>query len=197
MKSILKVLVLGLLATGCATDPVKKDVAGDGLPVWISQPCLNQPVEALCAVAESDFAATDVEAAKTDAETACKNKLADQLQAQVGRLTELSRTAMKDLGKGKVYGERSVKDINQNFQEISLRGLRYTEYFYYPDRVAPKKLWVRAVVTVDTNKFSQDMMAAMTEEAAADKLEIKHEEAMLRFEAVRKQYLDEKAAKAP
>jgi hypothetical protein len=194
MRALLVAALASGLLAGCASDPVKKDVASDGLPVWISQPCANQPAEALCSVAESDFAGADVEAAKTDAETACKNRIADQLQAEVGRLTERLSSAMKDLGKGKIYGERTLKDINQNFQQISLRGLRYTDYFFYPDRANPKKVWVRALLTIDTNKFSQDVMAAMESDAAAEKLEMKHEDAMNRFEAVRQQYLQEKAA---
>lgn len=194
LTSLLAVALSASL-TGCKSSPeIRTRTADDGLPVWLSQPCADMPVEALCAVGESDFAAIDVEAAKTDAETAAKNRIADQVQAEVGRLTERLSSAMKDLAQGRIYGQRSLKDINQNFQQLSLRGLRYTEYFFHPDRVNPKKIWVRAVVTIDSNKLSQEIMNAMLADAAADKLEIKHEDAMLRFDAVRQQYLNEKKA---
>lgn len=170
------------------------NLASDGLPVWIDNPCMNQPAGAICAVAESDFAASDVEMAKTDAETVAKNRIADQISAKVGRLTERLASAMKDLTTGQTVGERTLKDINQNFQEQTLNGLRYVDYFYYPNRVEPKKLWVRAVVTVESNKFSQDIVNAMMAGAQSERLEMKHEEAQNRFDAVRKQYLAEEAA---
>jgi hypothetical protein len=194
IRSLCWVVAAMVLMPACATDPVKKDVASDGLPIWISQPCVGLPPEAVCATAESDLAAADVEAAKSDAETTCKNRIADQLQAEVGRLTERLSSAMKELGDGKIYGERTMKDINQSFQQMSLRGLRYTDYFYAPSRVQPKKVFVRAILTLDSNKFSQDLLAAMIAEAAAAKLEIKHEEAMSRFEVIRRQFLEEKAS---
>lgn len=182
------VLVLGACA---ASGPQLK---ADGIPAWVDQPCAGQPAVALCAVGESDLAAANVEAAKTDAETAAKNKIVDQISAKVGRLTERLNSAMKDLSNGQIVGERTVKDINRNFQEMTIGGLRYVEYFFLPDRLSPKRVWVRAVVTVDSNKMSQDIVNAMMRGATEQKLEMKHEEAMNRFDAVRKQYLDEEAA---
>lgn len=185
------VLAAGSLGACASTSP---NLASDGLPVWIDNPCMGQPAGAICAVAESDFAASDVEMAKTDAETVAKNRISDQISARVGRLTERLASAMKDLTSGQTVGERTLKDINQNFQQQTLNGLRYVDYFYYPNRVEPKKLWVRAVVTVESNKFSQDIVNAMMAGAQSERLEMKHEEAQARFDAVRKQYLSEEAA---
>lgn len=140
---------------------------------------------------ESDLAAADVEAAKTDAETAAKNRIADQLKTKVSRLTERLSNAAKDLANGAVYGQRTVKDINQNFTEQELVGLRYISYFYYPTRMKPEKIWVRASLKVDNAKISQGIVDAMMAAAKADNLEMDHEEAMQHFEKVRQQYLNE------
>lgn len=185
-----------LLLAGCATGDAY--LAKDGLPIWVDKPCAGLPKEALCAVGESDFAAVDVEAAKTDAETAAKNKLADQLESKIGRLTERLSSAMKDLTTGKYVGERTLKEINQNFQQATLRGLRFEEYHFHPNRLEPKRVWVRAILTVETNQMSQEIMNAMMTDALAQKLELKHEEAQARFDAVRRQYLaeEERAAEA-
>jgi|SRR4051812_36084731 hypothetical protein len=176
-----------------------RETLSDGLPAWVDAPCAGAPKDAICAVAESDFATADVEAAKVDAEMVCKNRIADQISTRVSRLTERLSSAMKDLSAGRTVGERTLKDINQNFQELTLNGLRFDDYFYWPTRAEPKKVYVRALVTVDSNRMSQDIVNAMLAGAMRDKLELKHEEAQQRFEAVRKQYLDEerKAAEAP
>ncbi len=194
------VFLAGIELGGCSSGPQvqpekKLSLKDDGLPVWVDQPCVGLPVGALCSVAESDFAGADVEAAKTDAETVCKNRIADQISTQVGRLTERLSSAMKDLSHGQVVGEKTLKDINQNYQQTTLRGVRYVDYFFFPDRVSPKKLWVRAMVTVDSNKMSREVADAMLSAAAAQRLEMRHEEAQARFDAVRRQYLDEESKK--
>jgi len=181
--------VLAVAAWACASGPPLTD---DGVPRWVDKPCegLEQPV--LCAVGESDLAAADVEAGKTDAETAAKNRIADQIQTRVGRLTERLSSAMKDLANGKTYGEHTLKDINRNFTETTLSGLRYADYHYLPDRLNPQKVWVRAIVSVDSNRMSEEIASAMLTSAAKEKLEFKHEEAQQRFDAVRREYLRSK-----
>ena len=178
--------LLAVAAWACASGP---ELTEDGVPTWVDRPCdgFEQPV--LCAVGESDLAAADVEAGKTDAETAAKNRIADQIQARVGRLTERLSSAMKDLANGKTYGEHTLKDINRNFSEVTLSGLRYTDYYYLPDRLNPQKVWVRAMVSVDTNRMSEEIASAMLQSAAKEKLEYKHEAAQQRFDAVRREYL--------
>jgi hypothetical protein len=198
-------LLMGAVALALVSCGSKQGIVGekevplraDGLPVWVDQPCVGLPVGALCAVAESDFAAADVEAAKVDAETACKNRLADQLTSKVARLTERLASAMRDLASGKTYGDATLKDINQNFKETQLDGVRYVDYFFWPSRTRPRKLWVRAMITVDSNKMSQQIVEAMLTSARAEALEFEHEKAQVRFDAVRKQYLDEEKASAP
>jgi hypothetical protein len=186
---------------GCATDG--KEVNGDkqvkleddGLPNWIDDCGVGLEKGTICAVAESDFAATDVEAAKTDAEIAAKNRISDQLSTKVGRLQERVQNVVKDLSRGKAMGERSLKDINQNFVERELVGLRYESYFFYPNRVNPTKVWVRATLTVDDAAYSQQIVDSMMQSAMAEGIELKHEEAQARFDAVRKAYLQEEATK--
>ena len=191
-----RLLAFCALATpiSCASGP---EVTKEGLPVWVDQPCSGlDAATTLCAVGESDFAAADVEAAKTDAETAAKNRIAEQLQAKNGRLVERLSSAMKDLANGRTYGERTVKDINRNFSETTLTGLRFDAYHFIPDRLSPQRVFVRALLSVDTNKMAQDISAAMLSSAAQDRLEFKHEEAQQRFDAVRRQYLEEEGGKA-
>ncbi|MBI5547141.1 MAG: hypothetical protein HY901_24945 [Deltaproteobacteria bacterium] len=200
MRALSIPVVLGALVAfiGCSSgdSAIKKtEIADDGLPAWVSDPCAGiSDASALCAVAESAFAAADVEAAKTDAETVCKNRLADQVTAKVGRLTERLNSAMKDLSNGRTVGEHTIKDINQSYQQTTLHGLRYGDYFFWPSRTEPKKVWVRAYVTVDSNKMSQDIVNAMMAGAQAERLELKHEEAQMRFDAVRQKYLEEEKA---
>ena len=187
-RTVLAVAMLSGLPS-CASAP---DVTKEGLPVWVDTPCSGiDGGTTLCAVGESDFARADVEAAKTDAETAAKNRIAEQLQAKNGRLVERLSSAMKDLANGRTYGERTIKDINRNFSETTLTGLRFDAYHFIPDRLSPQRVFVRALLSVDTNKMSEDIASAMLSSAAQEKLEFKHEEAQQRFDAVRRRYLDE------
>lgn len=183
-----------VVACGTTSSSAKKDVGEDGLPNWIDFPCDGQAPETICAVGSSDFAAADVEAAKTDAQTVAKNQIADQLQAEVRGLTERYNTVMAKVG-GKPVGQRSLKQINQNVTDTTIVGLRYVEYHYMPTRAEPEKVWVRAILTSDSNKFSQDVLDAMLTAANEEELELNHEEAQLRFEEVRRQYLAEKQQK--
>lgn len=163
----------------------------DGFPKWVDMPDCGMPVAAICAAGQSDFAAMDPEAAKADAETALKNKIADQIEAKVGVLTERLSRAARDLSSGKGVGERSIKTINQNFQETTIVGLRYEEYFWHPSRSAPEVVHVRGCVTPDYAEMSQGVVDSMMTAAIDEKLELKHEEAQIRFDQVRQQYLKE------
>lgn len=149
------------------------------------------PVRTICASGESDFAAADVEAAKTDAEISAKNRLVDQLQTKVGRLQERLVNVMKDLSGGKVLGERTLKDINQNFTEQKLTGLRYVEYFYYPNDLKPTKVFVLATVDVNDTQLAAEVLGAFEGAAKAERLELKHEEAQARYAKARREYLEE------
>lgn len=166
----------------------------DGTPKWLDMPDCGMPVEAICSAGQSDFASADPEAAKSDAETALKNRIAEQIEAKVGVLTERLSSAMKDLGNGKTVGQRTLKVINQNFQESTIVGLRYEEYFWHPSRTAPEKVWVRGCVTPDYAEMSQGVVDSMMTAALEEKLEMKHEEAQVRFDQVRQQYLKENSS---
>jgi hypothetical protein len=171
----------------------KTETTSSGMPKWVRQCSAGLPARTICAAGESDLAAADVEAAKTDAEISAKNRLVDQLQTKVGRLQERAVSAMKDLSDGRVLGERTLKDINQNFVEQKLIGLKYVEYFYYPDEVEPKKIFVLATVDVNDAQIAADVLGALQASAKAERLEMKHEEAQQRFDKVRKEYLEEEA----
>lgn len=182
-----------LSACSGARAPEQKPLASDG-PAWLEQPCAGLPSSdsIICGVGESDFAETDVEAAKVDAETAAKNRVADQLSAWNERLTERLNGIMKEAG-GRPVGERTLKDINGNYQRIELTGLRFSDYAYYPSRLSPKKVFVRAVLSVDTNAASKKILDAMLVAAREEKLEAKHQDAQARLETARKQYIAEDA----
>jgi hypothetical protein len=194
----LLIVVAALLLPGCKkkAPPANSGVANDGSPTWLDNPYAGKDAGThICTSAQSDFAAVDVEAAKTDAETAAKNRVADQVNAKVSRLTERLSSAMKDLANGRTVGERTIRDINQNFVEMSLPGLRYLEYHYLPDRLSPEVVYVWVCVDYDSIEMSKQITDAMIGDAAVrEVLEGRHEEAQLRFDAVRQQYLNEEGA---
>jgi hypothetical protein len=196
--------LVGLVLAGCQLPRAKHDsdaiqaereteTTSSGVPKWVRQCSAGLPARTICAAGESDLAATDVEAAKTDAEISAKNRLVDQLQTKVGRLQERAVSAMKDLSGGKVLGERTLKDINQNFVEQKLIGLKYVEYFYFPNELKPKKIFVLATVDANDAQIAADVLGALQASAKAERLEVKHEEAQVRFDKVRKDYLAEEA----
>ena len=191
---ILLPLAAALLLPGCGKKKAPPTgMASDGSPTWLDNPYAGKDAGThICTSAQSDFAKADVEAAKTDAETVAKNRIADQVDAKVGRLTERLSSAFKDLSSGEIYGERTLKDINQNFVEMSLPGLRYLEYHYLPDRLSPEVVYVWACVDFDSIEMSKQITDAMLNDSEARRvLEGRHEEAQLRYDAVRQQYLDE------
>lgn len=191
------VLMVGsLLIAGCKSAPDLQQaqpavVKWDQVPAWVDQPCISQPADVICAVGESDFAAADIEAAKTDAEAAAKNRITDQLMAQNARLTARLSSAIKDLSNGRTLGQRVLQDINSNFTQQTLSGLRFTEYFYYPDRLAPQKVFVRAILASNTTQTSQQILDDMLARARTEKLLTDLKIAIEHLERARKVYLQE------
>ena len=118
--------------------------------------------------------------------------MAEQVQAEVGLLQERSNQVFRDVA-GKEVGGTTLKIINQNYQETQLVGLRYLSTYYHPDPISPEKIFVLGCIRVDfielAKKIQEDMIsAAQTQE----QMEFEHQEAMLRFDEVRRQYLGQK-----
>ena len=171
-----------------------------GYPDWITNPYTKgfEPSNSVCASAQSTMGlgSGNIDAARSDAEIQVKNRVAEQVQAEVGLLQERSNQVFRDVA-GKEVGGTTLKVINQNYQETQLVGLRYLSTYYHPDPINPEKIFVLGCVRVDfidLAKQIQDQMmsAAQTQEA----MEFEHQEAMLRFDEVRRQYLGQKGISA-
>ena len=167
-----------------------------GYPDWITNPYTKgfDPGSSICASAQSTLGLSsgNIDAARTDAEMQVKNRVAEQITAEVGLLQERNNQIFRDVA-GKEVGGTTLKVINQNYQETQLVGLRYLSTYYHPDPISPEKIFVLGCVRVDfidlAKQIQEQMMtAAQTQE----QMEFEHQEAMLRFDEVRSQYLGEK-----
>lgn len=198
MKKLALVLVPALLASACSSDSNKREVneakekriADDGLPDWYDDPMVGLPKGALAGIGESGLAEMDVEMAKTEAETIARGKVAEQLQVKVTKVVERSASVMQDMAGGKPVAEKTMRDMQQDRVNQGMVGIRY-EYFYYPDRIEPKKIYVRATLDVDDAEMSRQLIDQVVDAAKAEGLEVKHEEAMVRLDKVRNDYLAE------
>jgi hypothetical protein len=199
MKKLILIAVPTFLFLGCSSndgnqrgvqEAKKTEIADDGLPNWIDDPSVGLPKGALAGVGESKLAALDTEMAKTEAETIGRGKVAEQLSIKVTKVIERSNEVMQDLSGGKPIAEKTMREMQQDRVNQSIVGLRY-EYFYYPDRVNPEKIWVRAILDIDDAKMSRELIDQVVDSAKAEGLEVKHEDAMLRLEKVREDYLAE------
>lgn len=208
MKKLIMLASMGLLFTACgknnekikAVKPVDTEKLSkqerQGYPDWISNPYTKgfDPNNSVCASAQSTMGlgSGNIDAARSDAEIQVKNRVAEQVQAEVGLLQERSNQVFRDVA-GKEVGGTTLKVINQNYQETQLVGLRYLSTYYHPDPISPEKIFVLGCIRVDfielAKKIQEDMMsAAQTQE----QMEFEHQEAMLRFDDVRRQYLGQK-----
>jgi len=189
------VLLLALMAVGLI------GCAGSGAKVcdWVLNPDKDyENQEVIVGIGTSELASASISAAKTDAETAALNRIQVQLETEVERLVERNVSALRDLSDASVYGEHTLKDINQNYVRTTLRGVRIADYCYTPNAENPSRIDVRMVLSVDTFEMASNIMNTMLADIKADEarkeLEISHEEAMLRLEKVRNDYLNEKHA---
>ena len=172
-----------------------------GYPDWITNPYTKgfDPGNSICASAQSTMGLSsgNIDAARSDAEIQVKNRVAEQVQAEVSLLQERSNQVFRDVA-GNEVGGTSLKVINQNYQETQIVGLRYLSTYYHPDPINPEKIFVLGCIRVDfidLAKQIQDQMmsAAQTQQA----MEFEHQEAMLRFDEVRRQYLGQKGVTVP
>jgi hypothetical protein len=171
-----------------------------GYPEWISNPYTEgfDPSNSVCASAQSTMGLSsgNIDAARSDAEIQIKNRVAEQVQAEVGLLQERSNQVFRDVA-GNEVGGTTLKVINQNYQETQLVGLRYLNTYYHPDPINPEKIFVLGCIRVDFIQLAKEiqdqmMSAAQSQEA----MEFEHQEAMLRFDEVRRQYLGDKGINA-
>jgi len=166
---------------------------------WVLDPDKGyEGQEVIVGVGTSELARASISAAKTDAETAALNRIQVQMETEVERLVERNVSALSDLSDAAVYGEQTIKDINQNYVRTTIRGAKIADYCYTPNAEQPTRVDVRMVLSVQTFEMASKIMNKMSAEIKAaearQKLEISHEEAMLRLEKVRNDYLNEKRA---
>ena len=147
-------LLTGLLAvsTGCASkqQPINTEKLTKkqkkGYPAWLTNPYQKEfglsPEKAICASGQSTLGLQmgNIDAALTDSEIQVKNRIAEQLEAEVGLLQERVNNVMRDMSSGKDVGDLSLKNINKNFQKTRLVGLRYLSKYYHPDPINPEKV---------------------------------------------------------
>ena len=212
MKRLILFASFGLMFTACgkkeakvkAAKPVNTEklskVERKGYPDWITNPYTKgfDPNNSVCASAQSTMglSSSNIDAARSDAEIQVKNRVAEQVKAEVGLLQERSNQVFRDVA-GKEVGGTTLKIINQNYQETQLVGLRYLSTYYHPDPISPEKVFVLGCIRVDfielAKQIQDDMMSAAQ---SKDQMEFEHQEAMLRFDEVRRQYLGEKGIDA-
>lgn len=200
-------LLTGLFAVTTACAPKQKPIKTEkltkkqrkGYPEWLTNPYHKDvgmsPREAICASGQSTLGLQmgNTDAARTDAEMQVKNRLAEQLEAEVGLLQERVNNVMRDMSTGKEVGDLSLKNINKNFQKTRLVGLRYLATYMHPDPISPEKVFVLGCVTVDFANMAKEITSQMLNAAEVqDVLELKHQENMLRFEAVERDYLKQR-----
>jgi hypothetical protein len=191
-------LLVGLMAAGCGgnkqtikTNALAKK-SKKGYPEWITNPYQSKfginAQEAICAAGQSTLGLTmgNVDAARTDAEIQVKNRLAEQLEAEVGLLQERVNSVLKDMTTGREVGDKSLKNINKNFQKTQLVGMRYLATYMHPDPISPSKIFVLGCITVDFANIAKDIRNQMlTASQVQDQLDFKHKEAMLYIQPVK------------
>jgi hypothetical protein len=174
MRKIGFALLASLLAIGCGGNkkqPIKtKELtkkSKKGYPDWITNPYQAKngldAREAICAAGQSNLGLQrgNVDAARTDAEIQVKNRLAEQLEAEVGLLQERVNSVLRDMSTGREVGDLSLKNINKNFQKTKLVGMRYLATYMHPDPINPSKLFVLGCVTVDFATMAKDIRDQM------------------------------------
>ena len=172
-----------------------------GYPDWITNPYTEgfEPAESICASSQSNMGLDigNIDAARSDAEIQVKNRIAQQLQTEVGLLQEKSNEVFRDMS-GKQVGSETLKVINQNFQQTNLVGMRFLSTYFHPDPVTPEKIFVLGCVRVDFADMAKTILQEMDGAAQLNaQMEYNHQEAMLRFDEVRKEYLGERGIQDP
>ena len=173
---------------------VKKKKNG---PDWINNPYPKEsgmdPRTAICSAGVSNLGlqSGNVDMARTDAEMQIKNRIAEQIETEVGLLQERVNNVIRDVATGKEVGDLSLKNINKNFQKTKIVGMRYLATYMHPNNIDPEKVFVLGCITVDFSNMAKEIRDNMIgSEELRDVLELKHQKNMLRFDAVEQQYLD-------
>ena len=211
MRTFLTITCMSLLFTACGKNRVKPPKPVDteklaekerkGYPDWITNPYTKgfDPGNSVCASAQSTMGLSsgNIDAARSDAEIQVKNRVAEQVQAEVGLLQERSNQIFRDVA-GKEVGGTTLKIINQNYQETKIVGLRYLSTYFHPDPINPEKIFVLGCIRVDFIDLAKQIQEQMISAAQTqEQMEYEHQEAMLRFDEVRRQYLGQKGIDVP
>ena len=117
-----------------------------------------------------------------------------QLQTEVDYLMEVASEIYTDIDPGQMtnVGNRTRKQMDQNFVHQSIRGAEFTDYYYIPDLATPQAVLVRAKISVEREQLANELLGAFGRELEAleEELEMNHEENMIRLEQVRDAYLN-------
>lgn len=185
-------LVGGTLLVGCKKK-VKNQAVQEGLPAWVSSPCFDCTEGEMAGFGRSDVAAIDFNTAKGEAEAMAMAHLGQQLQTEVDYLMEVASEIYTDIDPDAMVnlGNRTRKQMDQNFVHQSVRGAEFVDYYYIPDLATPQSVFVRAKISLEREALANQLLSAFGRELEAleAELELNHEENMLRLEQVRDGYL--------
>ena len=190
---VLSILVIGFTTVGCKKK-IKNQAVKEGLPAWINSPCFDCEGPEMAGFGRSDVAAIDFNTAKGEAEAMALAHVGQQLQTEVDYLMEVASEIYTDIEPDSLVdlGNRTRKQMDQNFVHQSVRGAEFVDYYYIPDLSAPQSVLVRAKISLDREDLANQLLSAFGRELEAleAELEMNHEENMLRLEQVRDAYLN-------
>ena len=188
-------IVAGVLVFGCKkkTGTVGAQALNEGMPAWISNPCFDCGDGEMAGFGRSDIAAIDFNTAKGEAEAMALAHIGQQLQTEVDYLMEVASEVYTDIEPDQItnLGNRTRKQMDQNFVHQSVRGAEFVDYYYLPDLTTPQSVLVRAKISLEREDLANQLLSAFGRELEAleAELELNHEENMLRLEQVRDAYL--------
>ena len=180
-------LALFLFLAGCSGSSVKP---------WVTDPYDGlDPLEVFVGIGVSQLASVDIAGARTDAETDALNKIQASLFEELERLTQRNVKVLKDIGlDDSVFGSHTIKDINNNYVTMKIKGARIVEYDYYPDEINPERIYVKRVLYIDHVELADHVLSSFETELrnveAKERLGVEHDEAMDELRKERDRYLE-------
>jgi hypothetical protein len=167
---VITVLLLGLLAFGCKSQPVS-DSAASGpvtLPPWINE---VPPEDVLWGIGSAKQ--SSIEMSRTTADTRARGDIARQLNTVVeGMITDYTRDA--NMGTANQASIDLQESINRQLSQAQLTGARRDQLWTAPDGT----FWARVVYSkADAAKFAADSIKNEVDNEAARYAEFKAMEA--------------------
>ena len=173
MTMVLGLWICGLvMANGCATTERQgvTVIKEDQMPVWINDPRAGLEEAVIAGVGQDGNGDSDIETSKQAAELAASDKVAQELEKKIVSMFEKQVVRLRKGDKAK-FSEKVNGSIKQLVAKKMI-GVRYKEYYYVgadgkPNRVAPKTIFVRAVLDAENKELAEDL-GTIEEEAAGD-----------------------------